>query len=137
MSVLSGVIGQAARDLSATFMEGDQDIQIVGAGHSFYVALSEVSDRDGFALDYESNEDLDGAFRREVLAFRFYSIRYNDFGAAKRVLFDLLSQLDALGMDSWIDTDHGWVIRGTEAMAHMSREPGWDWRKPWSSGAAP
>jgi hypothetical protein len=102
----------------------------VGADHSFYVALSEFSDPDAAALDYESNEDLDDTFRRDVLGLRFYSLRFNNLCAVKRVVFDLVTRLNVLGMDSWIDTDYGWVIRGAEAVARMNRDPSWDWRKP-------
>jgi hypothetical protein len=96
---LSAVMDRTARNLSASFLGGDSDVQIVDADRSFYVVLSEVRDRDGVALEYESNEDLDAAFRREVLDLRFYSLDLNDFGTAQRVLFDLLLHLSKLGMN--------------------------------------
>jgi hypothetical protein len=129
LAVLSGILEPTATQLSASFLRAERETQILGAGHSFYLAVSEVSDPDAMALEYEADEALDTRFRREVLGLRFYLVRFDEFGAARRVLFEMLARLDELGMTPWVDTDYGWVISGSEMVAQMKRDPLWDWRK--------
>jgi hypothetical protein len=130
LSTFADLLTPMAQARGATLARYDRELQIIGAEHSFYLMLTEMNDQDGIALDYESNEDLDEQFRREVLDLRFYSLRFNDFDLTRAVLLELVTKLGALGMDPWMDTDYGWVIRGAEMVATMNRDPLWDWRKP-------
>lgn len=130
MSVFAEILERTADDISASLVHGTGELQLVGPNHRFYLTLSEMREQDAVALDYDSNEDLDAQFRSEVLDLRFYLLCFNDFGVAKRVLHGLLAELGARGMDPWLDTDFGWVIRGADAVAKMRNDPAWDWRRP-------
>lgn len=130
LATLATALERTARNIRATFQRGEGEIQLVGPHRRFYIAVSEMHDQDAVALEYEANEDLDVQFRAEVLGLRFFLLRFNDWNVAKRTLLDVLEELASRGMNPWMDTDYGWVIRGADAAIRLRKDPEWDWRHP-------
>ncbi len=136
LDILAPSVERTGTSLDATFWRDDREAQFVGPNHRYYVTVTESSDQDGPALEYEENEDLDAQFRKDALELHYYYVRFNDFFVARRALRALLADVSLHGFDIWVDTNYGWVIRGSEAVRLMDQDPEWDWRHQAPSSGA-
>jgi len=94
-----------------------------------YLTIDELGPIEDVRNDYATNDELDEQFRREVGDKAFHLVTFNDFDLARRVVRRLLSAVAQGARDYWIDNDYSVVIRGDVALAGMTEDPDWDWRR--------
>lgn len=124
------IFDQVARELGVVaFGNGTQmalrehDIQ------SPFLAMLDCSGDDAdWVGDYATNELLDPVFRQQVVAFRFFTIRFHSLEATRRIL-ELFAREACLRSErAWFDTDYGWVIDARHFLRELEQNPHWDWR---------
>lgn len=122
-------LDEHACDEPATFSMFDDQLQLVAKSGAWKLIVNEVIDRDTAVEEYESNDDLDERFRREISALRLFIVRFSDIDTARRMLRGVAQEVVRQGGTAWIDTDYGWVIHAWEFLTKTDGDARWDWRK--------
>lgn len=121
-------LDERAYDEPATFSAFEDQLQLVAKSGAWELIVNEVVDRDAAVEEYESNDDLDDRFRREVGGLRLFAVRFGDIDMARRMLRGVAREIVRQGGTAWIDTDYGWVIHAGEFLKKTDDDAGWDWR---------
>lgn len=91
------------------------------------VVIKNVRSRELAAEDYFDNEDVEQELRELAPELNYVLIYFRDIHLARWVLEALLGALVLIG-NCWVDSDYGWVRRGTWFLDRIERDPNWDWR---------
>ncbi|MCP3143172.1 hypothetical protein [Pyxidicoccus xibeiensis] len=102
-------------------------VQLQGPAFAWCIDLSVMTDPDFSREDYETNEDVDPEFRRQVRGCIFFLVNFDDFTVVRRFIAELLEALPGPSSQYWIDDDYGRVWRGDRFLAKL-QVPEWDWR---------
>jgi hypothetical protein len=113
----------------AALIASDREVQLMSSDYHSYVAASELKDIEDALEDYATNPDLDLRFRSEVRSLQMFAIYFSDLAMVRRLVELVAQALIERGQDAWMDTDYGWVIRLSDVLIEVRRDPTWDWRR--------
>jgi hypothetical protein len=116
-----------AKVLRTSRSEDSNEFQIQDPAAGSYVNFSkfvEPTDED-IADDYYTNDDLEEEFRSSLANKTYFSVAFKGLDFAREAIRAVVMMAP---VETWIDTDYGWVIRGDRVLDELQKNPAWDWR---------